>query len=267
MRLSDIKRRFNTVRNFLDRPLGPDAKPLEIRAAVVDAIESRVEPVGRGQRALPSNRIVVRVLARTPADRSSLELIFGDLDAKVRERLQEIRCEAPPALEVSVSFLKKAPSDWADGQHFSVDCQRPAKENSSTSSSSPVPWVRVIVLKGTATRKAYTFRELTILMGRTPEVRESAGRGRRNHVAFEDANATVSRAHARLKFDPIRRKYQLLDDGSVHGTLVVRRGETIDIPKRDPRGVLVQSGDEIQLGEATVRLVIGSDLAGMTRSG
>ena len=122
-----------------------------------------------------------------------------------------------------------------------------------------MPWVRVSVLKGTATKKVYTFNELTILMGRTPEVRESAGRGRRNHVAFEDANSSVSRAHARLKFDPVRRKYQLLDDGSVHGTLIVRRGETIQVPKRDPRGVLVQSGDEIQLGEASVRVVIGSE--------
>jgi hypothetical protein len=266
MRLSDIRRRFNTVKNFLGGPLGPDAKPLEIRAAIVDAIESRVEPVGRGQRALPSTRIVVRVLARTPGDRSSLELTFADFDAKVRERLQEIRCDIPQPLDVSVSFLKKAPSDWAGGQLFSVDCQRRAKEDPSSLSAS-VPWVRVNVLKGTATKKAYTFRELTILMGRTPEVRESAGRGRRNHVAFEDVNASVSRAHARLKFDTVRRRYQLLDDGSVHGTLVVRRGETIEVPKRDPRGVLVQSGDEIQLGEATIRLVIGSETAGLTRTG
>jgi len=265
MRLSDITRRFNTVKDFLGGPLGPDARPLEIRAAVVDAIESRVEPVGRGRRALPSNRIAVRILARSSGDRASLELVFADLDARVRERLQEIRCELPDPLDVAVSFLKKAPSDWPDGQLFSVECQGRAKADPSPVSS-PVPWVRVSVLKGTATRKAYIFREVTILIGRTPEVRESAGRGRRNHVAFEDANASVSRAHARLKFDSVRRKYQLLDDGSVHGTLVVRRGETIEVPKRDPRGVLVQSGDEIQLGEASVRLVIGSETPGTTHS-
>jgi hypothetical protein len=260
MRLSELRRRFQEVKNFLGGPLGPDAKPLEIRAAVVDAIETRVEPIGRGRRALPSNRIIVRVLARTTGDRSSLELTFADLDAKVRERLQEICCEPPHPFDVSVSYLKKAPSDWADGQLFSVDCQSRVKAGPS-SPSSAVPWVRVNVLKGTATKKVYTFKELTILMGRTPEVRESAGRGRRNHVAFEDANSSVSRAHARLKFDPVRRKYQLLDEGSVHGTLIVRQGETIHVPKRDPRGVLVQSGDEIQLGEASVRLVIGSETA------
>jgi hypothetical protein len=88
MRLSELRRRFQEVKNFLGGPLGPDAKPLEIRAAVVDAIETRVEPIGRGRRALPSNRIIVRVLARTTGDRSSLELTFADLDAKVRERLQ-----------------------------------------------------------------------------------------------------------------------------------------------------------------------------------
>jgi len=88
-----------------------------------------------------------------------------------------------------------------------------------------------------------------------------------SHVAFEDANSSVSRAHARLKFDPVRRKYQLLDEGSVHGTLIVRRGETIQVPRRDPRGVLVQSGDEIQLGEASVRIVIGSEPDRARRSG
>lgn len=257
MRLSDLKRRFEVVKNLLGGPLGPDAKPLEIRAAVVDAIEARVEPVGRGRRALPCNRIIVRVLAPTSADRSSLELPFADLDARVRERLQEIRCDPPHPFDVRVSFVKKVPSDWADGQLFSVDCQSRAVADASTLPS-PVPWVRINVLKGTATKKVYTFTELTILMGRTSEVREAAGRGRRNHVAFEDANSSVSRAHARLKFDPVRRKYQLLDEGSVHGTLVVRRGETIHVPKRDPRGVLVQSGDEIQLGEASVRVVISS---------
>jgi hypothetical protein len=265
MRLSGLRRRFQAVQNLLGGPLGPDAKPLEIRAAVVDAIETRAEPIGRGRRALPCNRIIVRVLARTTGDRSSLELTFAELDARVRERLQEIRCDPPDPFDLSVSFLKKAPSDWVDGQLFSVDCQSRAKPDPAPPSSS-VPWVRVSVLKGTATKKVYTFKESTILMGRTSEVKESAGRGRRNQVAFEDANSSVSRAHARLKFDPVRRKYQLLDDGSVHGTLVVRRGETIQVPKRDPRGVLVQSGDEIQLGHASVRVVIGSDTTGLTKS-
>jgi hypothetical protein len=265
MRLSELRRRFLEVKTFLGGPLGPDAEPLEIRAAVVDAVESRVEPIGRGRHALPFNRIVVRVLAPTTGDRSSLELTFAELDARVRERLQEIRCDPPHPFDLSVSFLKKAPSDWVDGQLFSLDCQSRAKPDAPPSSS--VPCVRVNVLKGTATKKVYTFNELTILMGRTSEVRESAGRGRRNHVAFEDVNSSVSRAHARLKFDPVRRKYQLLDEGSVHGTLIVRRGETIQVPRRDPRGVLVQSGDEIQLGEASVRIVIGSEPDRARRSG
>jgi len=194
MRFSLLKRRFETVKHLFGSPLGPDAKPLEIRAAVVDAIEARVEPIGGGRRALPGNRIIVRALARTAADRSSLEVTFANLDAKVRERLQEIRCNTPHPFDVSVSFLKKAPSDWADGQLFSVDCQRAKADPSPVSSSVPC----------------------------------------------------------------VRGQYQLLDDGSLHGTLVVRRGETIHVPGRDPRGILVQSGDEIQLGDASVRVVIGS---------
>ncbi len=112
------------------------------------------------------------------------------------------------------------------------------------------------MLKGTATKKAYAFTEPTILLGRTPEVSDSNGRIRRNHVAFDDENATVSRAHAKLTYDKVRREYRLLDNGSARGTRIVRGATTIPV-LRDPRGVRIQSGDEIQLGDASVRVVIG----------
>ena len=79
---------------------------------------------------------------------------------------------------------------------------------------------------------------------------------RRNHVAFDDDNSSVSRAHAKLTYDKVRREYRLLDNGSARGTRIVR-GETTIPVLRDPRGVRIQSGDEIELGEASVRVVIG----------
>ena len=68
---------------------------------------------------------------------------------------------------------------------------------------------------------------------------------------------TVGRAHARLRFDPAAREYRLFDDGSSNGTSIIRGGTTIAVPARDPRGVRVQSGDEVQVGRAVIRVMLG----------
>ena len=257
MRFSELKQHFDKVKSLLGTQIGLDAKPLEIRAAVLDAIEARVEPLGRGRRAFPYDRIVVRVLIRAGADKAPLDLAFADLDARVRERLREIACEPARGIEYKISLLKRAPSDWAEGQVFALDCQRRDGEDLDPGASS-LPPVRVNMLKGVSTKKVYTFKELTIFIGRTSEVKEATGGLRRNHIAFEDADATVSRAHARMKYDADKRAYRLLDDGSARGTLVIRGGRTIQVPFRDPRGVLVQSGDELQFGDASIRVTIGA---------
>ena len=38
---------------------------------------------------------------------------------------------------------------------------------------------------------------------------------------------------------------------------VLRGGEVIDVPKRDPVGLALRSGDEVQLGKAAIRVRIG----------
>jgi len=255
MGVADLKQRWIAMKQRVSGTLGADAKPLEIRAAIVDAIEDRVQPIGRGRRRLPYNRVVIRVVTRSADDKPALKAVFADLDAKVRERLQEIRCEPPQEIEYVTSFTAKAPAGWPESQVFSIECQQRARETAPTLASS-TPAIRIQVLSGTATRKTYAFGDSTILVGRTMEARDPAGRRRRNHVAFDDSNTTVSRAHARFKLDPAARRYHVLDDGSLHGTTVVRGGETIHVPQRDPRGVLIQSGDEIQFGDAAVRVII-----------
>jgi hypothetical protein len=49
----------------------------------------------------------------------------------------------------------------------------------------------------------------------------------------------------------------LHDDGSEHGTGIVREGRTVPVP-RGARGVRLFSGDEIVLGEARVRVRFGA---------
>jgi hypothetical protein len=255
MPFQDLKKRFDAVRRIFDDRLGADAKPLEIRAAILNALEERATSTGRGRRVFPYNRIDVKVLLQPRSDAVPFESVLENLEQNARERFQEIRCDAVYPLDVRVSFVTEAPAGWENDQLFSLDCQKsaPAHQEAATAM---LP-LRVEVLTGKATEQAYTFTAPTILLGRMFEVSDPAGRRRRNNVVFDEATPSVSRAHARIVYDPARRGYRLLDDGSARGTQVVRRGDIIEVPRRDPRGVLLLSGDEIQLGEASVRVTIG----------
>ena len=84
---------------------------------------------------------------------------------------------------------------------------------------------------------------------------------RRNHVAFLDVQdgvtESVARAHARLEFDPASWSFHLFNESSSNPTFLLRGGRSMRVVPRDPRGVRVQTGDEVQLGRAVVRLAIG----------
>jgi hypothetical protein len=70
-------------------------------------------------------------------------------------------------------------------------------------------------------------------------------------------NRTVTRGHAIIRFDARRGEHRLFDEGSANGTRVVRSGVVIEVPKRDPVGVCLRSGDEVHLGKAALRIRIG----------
>jgi len=254
VRLEQVRKGLEAAKRFLDPPLGPDAPPVEVRAAVVDSIERKITILGLGRLAFPYDTVAVRIAVPPGGDKAALEKAFADLDGKVRERFRERRCEVPPALAINVSMLKKAPADWEPNRWFSIDCRaRGDAAPRSASSSSPV--LKVTVVKGLATRRSYAFSDTTILIGRTAEVVDRSGRIRANHLAVEDRSSTVSRAHARFRYDKAHGAYRLLDEGSARGTRLVRGGTTICVP-HDPRGVRIQSGDEIHFGDAVVRVTL-----------
>ena len=80
---------------------------------------------------------------------------------------------------------------------------------------------------------------------------------RRNDVVFEEggdeANATVSRAHAHIRFERASGEYRICDDESEYGTRVFRDGKSIEIPGGNRRGERLRAGDEIYLGRACLR--------------
>jgi pSer/pThr/pTyr-binding forkhead associated (FHA) protein len=65
----------------------------------------------------------------------------------------------------------------------------------------------------------------------------------------------VSRRHAHLTYFPGTGDYRLQDDRSAHGTSILRGGRTIVVPVGS-RGVRIESGDEIILGQARIRVTI-----------
>jgi FHA domain len=270
MRMTEMTRRvsaigaafFNRFERILNRPLGADAEPLEIRNAVVDNLETRVTPIGRGQRIFPYSRVLVRVV-QTSSDRPSFEATFRDLETRLAERLRELRCAPVENLDLKIVFLKRSPPEWPANKLFSVECQNRGEGTSDREVPQPSR-LRVTVVKGEANQTDYTFAEGTVLVGRTPDPVDQLGRVRRNNVVFlettDGATETVGRAHARLSRDSVTREYRVYDEGSSNGTQVLRAGASIMVPPRDPRGVQVRSGDEIQLGHAIIRIAIeGSD--------
>jgi predicted component of type VI protein secretion system len=111
-----------------------------------------------------------------------------------------------------------------------------------------------------AEKPAYALSIPRINIGRCADVRDSRNRLiRTNHVAFTDAdrttNDTVSRRHAHIDYTDGSADYRIFDDRSAHGTSVLRDGMTIEVPSGS-RGIRLQSGDEIVLGEARIRVKI-----------
>jgi hypothetical protein len=245
------------VRQFFDAPVGPDARPLEIRQAMLDDVERQVTPVGGGRRVFPYTTVIGRVV-QTSAGRDACEATFADFEAHVRARLQELRCDPPRQLDVRVVVLRERPPEWQTGRVFAID-YRKASDLAPMANLRPArPVLQIAVIAGAASQNTYTIDAATILVGRGAEQMDASGSMRRNHIVFletsDGVTETVGRAHARLTWDGTSETYRLFDEGSSNGTHVVRDGATIRVPSRDPRGVRVRRGDEVQFGRAVVRL-------------
>jgi FHA domain len=248
------------LKQWLDPPLTADAQPLEIREAIVDAIEQRALPAGGGLRVLAHNQIAVTVLAPTPDDRHALQAVLANLQEAVATRLREIRCQIPNGFTVAVHYTRRPRPGWTSEQRLLVEYA--ARESATALVAPPIgpPSLRVTVLRGLTVQPAYTLRESFVQIGRTEQPVDSGGRPRRNHVAFiedgDEHSNSVGRAHASIRFEAVRGEYQVFDDGSRNGTRVFRNGTTVEIVRRDPTGVTLVSGDEIQLGTAAIRVEI-----------
>ena len=252
-----IARTFNDAAQRV-APSGP-REPLEILHGVLDAVEAEVQPAGRGGHVFPFNRLEIAVIASSGGARARFEALFDappTLRERIVERLRAADCEVT-GLTTSVTYVPHADSDWTDPQ-FHVDFARVAQAPPSEPPS-PLPRrIELSVICGVAEAATYSFAQTRIDLGRCAQVRDVRHRLiRTNQIAFADdgadVNQSVSRSHAHLEYDVTAGHYRLCDDRSAHGTGVLRRGRTLTVAAGS-RGVRLQSGDEIVLGEARLRV-------------
>jgi hypothetical protein len=235
-------------------------EPLEIVLAILEAVEQRIEPTGRGTRVFPFNRIEVSVVAPSREARGRLEAVFGGdtpLQARILDRLRSAGC-SPVDIAVEFQYVDAAEAQW-HAPEFDLQFERiaPPKVDGAYLDSQPA-LIEIRAVDGVMERWAYSLAAPRIDIGRGAGVRDYRNRLiRTNHVVFTEGaggvNETVSRTHAHIAYEPLTGRFRLHDDGSEHGTGIVRGGKTISV-LRGTRGVRLQPDDEVVLGEARVRI-------------
>jgi FHA domain len=249
------------------RPWVAGTEPLEIHRALLEDIEAQVVAVGGGRRVFPFDRVEVKLLATTPEETSRLQAIASegwDLEREVRERLNAKGARFPEGLAIPVGVTEQAGPEFGGRRYalaFSKVAAQGEAEAGTAARGAARPLLRLAVRKGKAVRDAYDLDADRIYLGRLEEVLDAAGRvKRRNDVAFleeGEIEQTVSREHARIAWDPETSAFWLRDEGSASGTLLFRAGRSIEVSRHDRRGVRLETGDEIYLGRAALKLELG----------
>jgi hypothetical protein len=239
--------------------------PLEIVHGVLDRAEQRIQEIGRGRRVFPFNRIRVHVAApaRDKELRARVSAVLDgppSLRERLIDRLRSAGCDAGH-LDLDVAFARQPGPDW-EQPAFHVEFDRvdvaPVPAAAPASGPAEPPTIKLAVVTGSAEQHGYMFSGGRIDIGRRADVLDQRQRLiRTNHIAFleegPEANRTVSRRHAHIEFQAEPQCYRLWDDRSAHGTSIIRGGRTIKVPPV-ARGTRLESGDEVVLGQARLRV-------------
>jgi hypothetical protein len=216
----------------------------------------------------PFNRIHVSIAAASKDDRARFAAVLESeptLTQRITARLGDAGCDTG-SLQIAVGYVPRPGADWNTSE-FHVDFTRGAPAVAApapAAAPSPVATspreLTITVVNGTAEQSTYVFTLPRVNLGRCAEVRDTLSRlVRSNHVAFVDlgkSNPSVSRRHAHIEYVEASGHYRIRDDRSAHGTSVVRNGRTVTVPAGS-RGIRLESGDEIVLGQARARVRIG----------
>ena len=247
------------VSRAINPPLTADATALDLQHAIVEAIEARTQPIGGGRRALPDTCVKVKVFAKDAADERALQVGLAALRDKALARLRELQCDVPEGFRVEIGFARRRPASWPPDQPMSIEFEAaPAAAPAPGGGAAHAqPALVLTIIRGRAAAASYTLREPAVRVGRSASPIDDRGRARHNHVAFtedDDAHSrTVGRGHCEIRYDRADGAYRIFDERSANGTRIVRDGQVIDVPPRDPFGVAIRAGDELQFGTAAAR--------------
>jgi hypothetical protein len=116
-----LERFFAKLRQW-GRPWTAGSEPVEIHRALLEDIEAQVVAIGGGRRVFPFDRVEVRLLAPTAAEKLRLEAIAHqgwELEREVRERLAGRGARVPAALAVSVAVTTEPSPEFA-GRRYAI---------------------------------------------------------------------------------------------------------------------------------------------------
>src|SRR5262245_40674624 len=159
-------------------------EPLEIVYAIVEAVEKRVEPAGRGKYVFPFNQVTIRIAAASREIQARFEAVFGStpsLKDRIIQTLDAAGCDSA-ALMIDPVYVDQPDSGWTAPQ-FDIDFERTA-----TPAKAAQQQIRKLTtLWGISDEPAYVFTMSRINLGRCREIRDERNRLiRRNHVAFAE---------------------------------------------------------------------------------
>jgi hypothetical protein len=241
-----------------DEPGGREA--IELYRDALDQIGARAT-IGKRGKVFPFDAIRIELRASDAERKTVLEALFdpAQMIDDIRETLKAERVTPPENLAVMVHYPGDAATD------LRIVCEKAAPEVVAEPPAPPPPMPLIPVLlrtlDGSSSEVEFVADKQRINIGRERDVVDSLGRAvRRNDLFFpegaDEANATVSRSHAHIRFDGGSGEWRIYDDGSTLGTAIFREGRRIDVPAHAPRGAKLLPGDEIYLGQARMRLEI-----------
>jgi hypothetical protein len=228
----------------------PDQRELlEIRRDILEDVRRHIQSKGGGKLVFPYNEIAIRLDA-AGTQREMLEAALCEeqaLEGDIRELLNEASCPVPRGFLVSIDL---------DGAPFGVTF-RNRKARAEQPSVAARPAARLIVTKGSADPVELGIAANRVNLGRLKEVvGEKDGLRRRNDLAFDASETTVSREHGYIRYDAASSKFRICDDKSARGISIFRDGRRIGVPRASNRGVQLHAGDEIHLGDACIKFEI-----------
>ncbi len=248
-------------RHWTERVFGPAESDqlLLVHRAILEDVEGKVQVLARGRRVFPFPKLVVTLSSPDVSQRTVYQSAFAAdnrLQKDILSVLQGAECEAPRGFTVEIRTAEEGDRPYAI--EYLAEVATPAAAPSAMSESGPAQAsapARLVVVRGKATNSEYELKKARVNIGRLAELTDADHRVvRRNDIVFEegadDANATVSRAHAHIRRDG--GEYRLSDEGSEFGSRIFRDGRSIEVPA-GARGEKLKPGDEIYLGRACVR--------------